>query len=224
MPDVSRTFAIGDVHGCDTALRTLLEMIKPQTGDTVVFLGDLVDRGPGTKQVLEEVLRLQKVCRVIVIQGNHEEMMLRALGGDEWNMWMGFGGEEALDSYGGNPSRIPEPHIDLLESAVNYWETPDHIFIHANLQPGRPLAEQHDVCLRWTHLTGQEHWYAPPRRVICGHTPQKNGYPLVMPGWVCLDTDSQRGGWLSALDVDANWVYQANEAGELREFALGGMA
>lgn len=221
---MSRTFAIGDVHGCDTALRTLRAKIEPQEHDTVVFLGDLVDRGPGTRQVLDQVLVLQQRCRVVVIQGNHEEMMLRALGGGEWSMWMQFGGEEALKSYGGRPRAVPESHVDLMESARNYWETPSTIYIHANLQHGVPLAEQHDVCLRWTHLTGNEPWYDPPRRVICGHTPQKNGYPLVFPGWVCLDTDCQRGGWLTALEVDADWVYQANEQGDTRDFVLGGMA
>lgn len=217
----SRTIAIGDVHGCDTALQMLLTVVDPEPDDTLVFLGDLVDRGPGTKQVLEQVLRWQRRCQVVVIQGNHEEMMLRALAGDGWNMWMQFGGEEALESYGGRTSDIPAAHIDLLESAVDYWETLSTIFIHANLQSHLPLDEQPEVWLRWTHLTGYERWYDPPRRVICGHTPQKRGLPLIFPGWVCLDTDCQRGGWLTALDVDADWVYQANEQGSTRDFALG---
>lgn len=221
---MSRTFAIGDVHGCDTALRTLLAKIDPQADDTVVFLGDLVDRGPGTKDVLEQVLQWHRRCRTVVIQGNHEEMMLRALGGGEWGMWMQFGGREALESYGDDPRDIPESHIELLESVADFWETPSAIFIHANLQPGIPLAKQPEVWLRWNHLTGRERWFAPPRRVICGHTPQKDGYPLLFPGWVCIDTDCQRGGWLTALDVGDDWVYQANEQGETRDFALGGMA
>lgn len=223
MSDHSRTFAIGDVHGCDTALRTLLQRLQLRKTDTVVFLGDLVDRGPGTKQVLEQVLQLQKVCRTVVIQGNHEEMMLRALDGDGWAMWMQFGGEEALESYGGDPKAIPASHIDLLEASIDYWETPAAILIHANLQLGVPLVEQLDVWLRWTHLTGSEKPYNPPGRAICGHTPQQNGLPLTFPGWVCLDTDCQRGGWLTALDLDVDWVYQANEQGDQREFVLGGM-
>jgi serine/threonine protein phosphatase 1 len=221
---MGRLFAIGDVHGCDTALRTLLDQINPQLDDTLVFLGDLVDRGPGTKQVLEQVLGLQQVCRIVVIRGNHEAMMLHALAGDDWKMWMQFGGDEALESYGGDPKSIPATHIELMEHSVDYWETPSTIFIHANLQPAVPLAEQLGIWLLWNHLTGQEGWYDPPRRVICGHTPQKNGYPLIFPGWVCIDTDCQRGGWLTALDVDADWVYQANEQGATRDFVLGGMA
>lgn len=218
-----RTIAIGDVHGCDTALRWLLTVIDPEPGETVIFLGDLVNRGPGTKQVLDEVLRLQQRCSVVVIQGNHEEMMRRGLAGELWGMWMQFGGEEALASYGGRASDVPDSHRDLIDGAVDYWETLHEIFIHASLQPEYSLAEQHAVCLRWTHVAGSEPWFDPPRRVICGHTPQKSGLPLVWPGWVCLDTDCQRGGWLTALDVEADWVYQANEQGRVRDFVLSGM-
>jgi serine/threonine protein phosphatase 1 len=221
---MSRTFAIGDVHGCDTALATLLNRIRPGKDDTVIFLGDLVDRGPGTREVLEQVVELRRQCCTILIQGNHEEMMLGALAGEGWTMWMQFGGDKALESYGGQTNSIPPSHIHLLESAVDYFETSTAIFVHARLQHGVPLSEQGEVCLRWTHLRGDEPWYDPPRRVICGHTPQKNGYPLVFPGWVCIDTDCQRGGWLTALDTDSNWVYQANQQGQTRDFALGNMA
>ncbi len=151
-----RTLAIGDVHGCDMALRTLLGAVAPTPADTVVLLGDLIDRGPNTADVLDQVWRLQSRCHVVLICGNHEEMMLRALDGEGWNMWMQFGGEEALESYGGDTRRIPKSHRDLLESAVDYWETPSSIFVHANLQPGVPLSEQHSVCLRWMHLMGNE--------------------------------------------------------------------
>lgn len=215
-----RTLAIGDVHGCDRALRTLIGAVAPTQADTVVMLGDLVDRGPDSCDVLDQVWRLQSRCRVIVIQGNHEEMMLRALDGEGWNMWMQFGGEETLESYDGDPRRIPESHRDLLDSTVDYWDTPTTIFVHANLQPDVPLEEQHSVCLRWMHLDGRERPFDPRRRVICGHTPQSNGLPLVMPGWVCIDTDCQRGGWLSCLDVDGNHLTQANQAGDIRAFPL----
>jgi serine/threonine protein phosphatase 1 len=215
-----RTFAIGDVHGCDTALGALLERVDPQAEDTLIFLGDLVDRGPGTKEVIEQVLATQRQCKVVVIRGNHEDMMLAALAGIDWQMWMQFGGDEALESYGGDRRRIPKSHIEFLESTVDYWETPSEIFVHANLQPAVPLQKQLAIWLRWNHLTGYEREYDPNRRVICGHTPQKAGYPLVFAGWVCIDTDCQRGGWLTALDVYDDWIYQANERGETRDFVL----
>jgi serine/threonine protein phosphatase 1 len=199
----------------------LLAALAPRADDTLVFLGDLVDRGPGTRQVLDQLLELRRACRVVVIQGNHEEIMLRALSGEGWGAWLAFGGKEALESYGGRTSEIPPAHIELLERAMDYRESPSEIFVHANLEPGVPLAAQDPIWLRWTHLTGSESWYDPSRRVVCGHTPQKNGLPRVLPGWVCLDTDCQRGGWLSALDVGEDWVWQANEGGETRDFALG---
>ncbi len=215
-----RTLAIGDVHGCDMALRTLIGELAPTQADTIVMLGDLVDRGPGTADVLDQVWRLSTRCRLIVIRGNHEEMMLSALDGHGWFMWMQCGGEEALESYGGDPANIPAHHRELLESTIDYWETPSTMFVHANLEHGVPLEDQHTVCLRWMHLSGREEPYAPYRRVICGHTPQKNGLPLVLPGWVCIDTDCQRGGWLTALDVDRNHVIQTNQAGNVRTFPL----
>lgn len=220
MSPSARTLALGDVHGCNTALRVLLNAIAPTSNDTIVMLGDLVDRGPDTADVLEQVCQLRERCRVIMIRGNHEEMMLNALDGEGWNMWMQFGGEEALESYGGDLDRIPLHHRDLLETSRDYWETPTTIFVHANLQPDVPLSEQHSVCLRWMHLTGDEEPFDPNRRVICGHTPQKNGFPLVIPGWVCIDTDCQRGGWLTCLDVERDHVYQANETGQVRNFPL----
>lgn len=215
-----RTLAIGDVHGCDLALRTLIGRVSPMQADTVVMLGDLVDRGPNSADVLDQVWRLSTRCQLIVIRGNHEEMMLSALDGDGWFMWMQCGGEEALESYGGNPDNIPDHHRELLESTIDYWETQSTIFVHANLEAGVPLEDQHSVCLRWTHLSGHEQPYARARRVICGHTPQESGQPLVLPGWVCIDTNCQRGGWLTALDVERNHVIQTNQDGNVREFPL----
>ncbi len=216
-----RVIAVGDVHGCDTALATLLDQVAPAAADTLVFLGDLVDRGPDTRRVLDMVVHLHHRCRVVVILGNHEELMLNALNGLDRRVWLVFGGREALDSYDGSVKNIPQSHIDVMESARAYWETPSTIFIHANLNPAVPLEQQDGIHLRWTHLTGDERPFDPQRRVICGHTPQKDGYPLEIPGWVCIDTDCQRGGWLTAIDVNENWVWQANEDGKSREFPLG---
>ncbi|MCY2963050.1 MAG: metallophosphoesterase, partial [Planctomycetota bacterium] len=73
-----RTLAIGDIHGCDFALEKLLTSVAPTSEDTLVVLGDVIDRGGGSKQVLDQLLALSKTTRVIFIRGNHEEMMLEA--------------------------------------------------------------------------------------------------------------------------------------------------
>ena len=213
-----RTFAIGDIHGCDHALDLLLSEIKVQPEDTVVSLGDAVDRGPGTKQVIDRLLKLRQQCNFIFIMGNHEEMLLDSIVGGEWlPTWMMHGGQEALASYGGEPEMIPEEHLDFLRNGANYFETPRDIFVHASLEPGVPLDQQTPMVLRWSRINTTEAPWPTGQRVICGHTPQMSGDPLVYPGWVCIDTMAYADhGWLTCLDVNTNVIYQANQAGEMR--------
>ena len=98
MPD--RLFAIGDIHGCAIALRTLLEAIDPQPEDSIVVLGDVVDCGPDSKGVLEQLITLSSRCHLAVLLGNHEEMLLNALDSrSEFNYWFKLGGEQTLRSY-----------------------------------------------------------------------------------------------------------------------------
>jgi serine/threonine protein phosphatase 1 len=212
----SRTFAIGDIHGCDCALDVLLSNMEITEDDTLVILGDVVDRGPGTKQVIDRLLELERSCRLIFLLGNHEECMIDALdGGPLRELWLEHGGVEAIESYR-RESEIPARHIEFLHSGRDYWEDDNTIYVHANLEPGVPLAEQSSDWLRWIKLKGDEPPHPSGKRVICGHTPQKNDKPLVFPGWVCLDTCAYGGGFLTCLDVDANLLYQARQTGEYR--------
>jgi serine/threonine protein phosphatase 1 len=212
-----RTLAIGDIHGCDVALEKLLRALSIASDDTVIVLGDAIDRGPGTKQVVDRLLQLARECRLIFILGNHEEMLLDSLTEEAVVAgWLQFGGAETLLSYGGDPEDIPVEHLDFFRSAVNFLETDREIFIHANLEPGIPLNRQQVEWLRWTHLTGYEEPHPSGKRIVCGHTPQRSGYPLVMPGWACIDTFVCGNGWLTCLDVATNDFCQANQVGNLR--------
>ena len=76
---MSRTIAIGDIHGCLAALNTLIDAIQPQHDDTLVTVGDYVDRGPDSKGVLDRMLELEKMCNLVPLLGNHEEMMLAVI-------------------------------------------------------------------------------------------------------------------------------------------------
>ncbi|MEK6233870.1 MAG: metallophosphoesterase, partial [Planctomycetales bacterium] len=100
-----RTIAIGDVHGCSQALAVLIEAFAPKAEDLVIFLGDLIDRGPDSSDVIEQILRLRNQCRVVTLMGNHEAMFLNAAqafpGSPEWDFWVGNGGHETLASYHG---------------------------------------------------------------------------------------------------------------------------
>jgi serine/threonine protein phosphatase 1 len=213
----NRTIAIGDIHGCHIALEKLLEQLNVSPGDTVVVLGDVVDRGPGTKEAIDQLLDLQKICPLVFLTGNHEEMMLESRdGGSIQRTWLRYGGQETLASYGGEIGMIPEAHWAFLKSGLNYWETETEIFVHANLEPGVPLPEQSVDWLRWTRMTGDEKPRECGRRVICGHSSLTSGGPLVLDGWVCIDTWCYGRKYLSGLDVTNNLVYQALQTGETR--------
>ncbi len=212
-----RTLAIGDIHGCDVALQTLLPMLALGPDDTVVVLGDAVDRGPASRQVIERLLLLQQECRLVFILGNHEQMLLESLDGNgPVEAWLRYGGAETLLSYGGDPRKIPVAHRDFLRSGLDYWETDSELFIHATLEPGVAVDRQNSEWLRWTHLSGFEVPHPSGKRIVCGHTPQKNGLPLSFDGWICIDTYAWGTGWLTCLDVATNEWVQANEAGQSR--------
>lgn len=212
-----RILAVGDIHGCNTALDTLLGQLQLAADDCVVILGDIVDRGPGTRQVIERLLELQQYCALQFVKGNHEQMLLGALDGTypESN-WLMFGGREVLDSYGEALENLPAEHLDFLRSSIDYFETATEVFVHGSLEPGVPLVDQHEKWLRWTRFTGQELPLPSGQRVICGHTPQKSGLPARSRGWACIDTWAYGEGWLTCLDVMTDEFYQADEQGRYR--------
>jgi len=212
-----RILAIGDIHGCDVALRVLLEQLAPTPDDQVIILGDVVDRGPGTRQAVEQLIELRDRCQLVFLRGNHEEMLLDAHAGGDWSKsWLGHGGREALRSYGGRLDQIPREHLDFFNHAGDYYQTETDVFIHANLEPHVPLDKQNGMWLRWTHLTQLERPLPSGQRVICGHTSQKSGLPLQYPGWVCLDTYAHGGKFLTCLEVGPDILYQSTQTGEFR--------
>lgn len=215
-----RIVAIGDIHGCAVALKTLLEAIAPTNGDTIISLGDLVDRGEDSKTVIEMLMALRDQCNFVLIQGNHEDMMLEVLKQVEPPQeWLKHGGVSTLDSYGftGDLSVVPEDHIKFIESGVLYHETDEHFFVHGNYEPNKPLSEQDEEVLKWTSLiqsTPTRHMSG--KKAIVGHTPDKSGEVFDIGHLMCLDTYCYGGMWLTAADVANGTVWQANESGELR--------
>jgi serine/threonine protein phosphatase 1 len=212
-----RLLAIGDIHGCDIALEVLLDRVGVRPADTLVVLGDVIDRGPGTRQVVDCLIMLSSSCRLVVLKGNHEEVLFDSLEYPAIRQdWLAFGGTEALRSYGPDAQQISAEHLEFLRSAVDYFETETAVFVHASLEPDRPLAAQSPDWLRWVKLTRKERPFASGKRVICGHTPQPNGLPWIGDGWLCIDTGAYRGLYLTCLDVTSDLVYQARQSGEFR--------
>jgi len=216
-----RILAIGDVHGCHLALVTLLDALALDSSDTVVFLGDAVDRGPDSRLVVDEIISLRETCKVIFITGNHEEMMRQAISGRGLvDQWLNAGGQATVDSYGGSLEQVPPEHIKFLVSGSAFWESDHDLFVHACVESEVSLANQTSDFLRWKHVGGMESPHISGKRVVCGHTAQKDGVPLVFNGWACIDTFAHGGKWLSCLDVHSDQVTQASQNGETRSFPL----
>ncbi len=208
---------VGDVHGCDVALDLLLDRIELTSDDRIVLLGDVVDRGPHSRQVVEMLLDLSQSCRFNLVMGNHEEMLLDAVRDPRLaGFWLECGGAAALESYGGRLGNIPDAHLDFLASASPYGETETDVLVHANLEPDVPLDLQTSDWLRWQKLTGREQPHSSGKRVICGHTEMPGGVPRVVDGWVMLDTAAYRGGFLTALELASGELWQASQRGEFR--------
>lgn len=216
----NRIIAIGDIHGCSVALRILLDAIAPTQEDTIVSLGDLVDRGPNSKAVIEMLLEMRDKCNLVLIQGNHEDMMLEVVKQVEPPQeWLKHGGVSTLDSYGftGELSVIPQEHIDFIQTGRLFYETENHFFVHGNYDPNVSFEEQDEEILKWRSLiqdTPGPHMSG--KKAIVGHTPDKSGEVFDIGHLMCLDTYCYGGMWLTAADVVNGTIWQANEEGELR--------
>ena len=220
-----RTLVIGDIHGCNTALLTLLKQVTPAPEDQLVFLGDYIDRGPASRQVIETLLGLKKSCSAIFLRGNHESMILDARENlTKDHNWQSYGGLETLFSYGANykddwASRIPDSHWKFFELTGKFFQTKTHIFVHACVDPELNMNDQPDWILYWEsferlkpHISG--------KRIVCGHTAQRTGKPADTGFAVCIDTGPASGGWLTCLDVHCGEYWQANENGNARRGML----
>lgn len=217
-----RTFAIGDIHGCLTAFEKLLSIVPFTQEDTLVALGDYVDRGPDSCGVIERLLSLRHEVQLIPLRGNHEVMMLMAHESEAVIQdWCTSGGDATIASYMGMKfPKIPETHWDFLEGTLPYYESPTHIFVHATVDPALPMAEQPDHMLYWERFWNSGH-HISGKSFICGHTPQRNGEPRDFGHGVCIDTFTYGGQWLTCLEPATGHYWQANQKRETREGRLG---
>jgi serine/threonine protein phosphatase 1 len=219
---MSRLLAIGDVHGCSTALRGLLQIVRIGPGDTVVMLGDFMNRGPDTRGVVEELMALSQRTHLVTLMGNHEQMWLRALDSHEdEEEWKACGGDSTLASYGVRSAcELPQEHQAFFRSCLRYHEAEAHFFVHANADPYTPLESQVDHTLFWEHLSFAPAAHVSGKTMVCGHTPQKDGKPRYFGRAICVDTNVHDGGWLTCLDVRTGCYWQADQRGRRRTDVL----
>lgn len=226
-PDGHRAYAIGDVHGRLDLLEELLGEIerdrseRPTPKTLLVFLGDLIDRGPHSAQVIERLRTYSSGdARTVFLLGNHEEVVLRILEGDTSLIpsWLQFGGRECLQSYGADWRRIaretddkalelirsviPEEHVGFIDSFIDTCRFGDYLFVHAGIRPGVAIDEQLQSDLRWIRepflFDDTDHGCV----VVHGHTIREEVEEL--PNRIGIDTGAYRTGVLTALVVEGD--------------------
>ena len=212
-----RTIAIGDIHGCSKALDELVRLIAPVPTDTLVFLGDYIDRGPDSRGVVDRILALEKQCNVIALRGNHEEMLLAGYHDPKSShaaFWRSNGGEQTIQSYG-SVDQIPAEHIDFFQRCPLYHESDTHIFCHASYDPVLPMDQQTIEALLWHSL--RQSIPGPHKSgkiAVVGHTVHDE---IVDVGHlICIDTWCCGRGWLTGFDIDSHERWQVDRNGTVR--------
>ncbi len=217
----SRTIAIGDIHGCLAALEALLAAIRPQPEDTIITLGDYVDRGPDCRGTIQRLIDLGRQCRLIPLLGNHDDMLLKVHDGrdDLYLDWLLFGGNATLLSYDTDrPEDIPPAHIEFLRGCRLFHESERHFYLHGNYLADVPLAEQSPEVLLWDSVKARRPGpHRSGKTAIVGHASQKSGEVLDLGYLKCIDTWCYGDGWLTALEVESRQTWQADKAGRMRD-------
>ena len=169
---IKRLIAIGDIHGEIDKLTSLLNKIKPKKDDTLVFLGDYIDRGNNSKEVISTLIKLKKLTNCIFLMGNHEDMLLRTKETKkekDISFWLFNGGITTVDSYG-NYVNIFKTHGNFFENLKLYYLTDEFLFVHAGIRPDKPLDEQEKQDFLWIRDNFIYKKHKLKQKVIFGHT------------------------------------------------------
>ena len=212
-----RTLAIGDIHGCRRSLEALAEYAEFTEGDTIVTLGDYIDRGPDSKGAIDFLIDLGTRTNLVHLRGNHEIIMMESLWAGRPSMfWRRVGGNATLKSYGGEGfEEIPESHWNFIETSAPFYENDTHFFVHANADSNMPLEAQPDT-MRYWETFGSPTPHQNGKIMVCGHTSQRHGIPINIGHAICIDTCAYGGGWLTCLDTESGIYWQTNEDGDRR--------
>ncbi|MDD5723325.1 MAG: metallophosphoesterase family protein [Syntrophales bacterium] len=215
---MGKIFAIGDIHGCLSKLEALIPQMEIRNrDDTLVFIGDYIDRGPDSRGVVDFILALKKkIYTVICLRGNHEQMFLDYVCHDRAeNFYLSNGGDATIASYEyrntpkGRKLDVPDSHMSFFRSLLLWYETDDYIFVHAGLSEKIPLKDQEIDVLLWVRHEFIRSSYDFGKTVVFGHTPMPHAEPLFFPGRIGIDTGAVYGGLLTCVELPSKKTYQA---------------
>lgn len=232
VPDGQRVYAVGDIHGCADLFGGIISAIEADDNargvaeTTVILLGDLVDRGPESRGVINVAREWSRRRAVRILLGNHEEMFLKSLE-DEGvlRQFIRFGGKETILSYGVTREEylkmtleelqaamvtcIPSEDLDFMRGFEDMIVIGDYIFVHAGIRPGVDLDSQAPADLRWIREPFLSHVSHDRTCVVHGHT--ITDAPDVRQGRVGIDTGAYASGRLTAIGLEGTerWFLEA---------------
>jgi serine/threonine protein phosphatase 1 len=246
IPAGQRIYAIGDIHGRYDLLKSLLDQIAADEAArggspaTLIFLGDLVDRGPESAQVVERLLQLSRerpegTTRFLL--GNHEEVFLGVLGGDikALKFFNRIGGRETILSYGISETeydgsdypalmelvldRVPAQHGEFLRSFEDMIIVGDYVYVHAGIRPSEPLEKQRASDLRWIRDEFLSSTAPHPKIVVHGHTISDD--VEITNNRIGIDTGAYRSGTLTAMgfEGESRWQIQTELVADIAGLA-----
>ncbi len=211
--EFNKIFAVGDIHGCGGKLATLLDRLPfdPEL-DLLVFLGDYVNRGPESREVIEILLDLKgRVRNTVFLIGNHEHAMLGYAGTgdpDDLRMIRPLGVEETLKSYGRSTMRtlrdlsfLPQSHRSFMGGLVPWFRAGGYLFTHAGIVPGEEVETSPLDRLLTVRKAFIEYDGPLDETVVFGHTPFLT--PFLAPGKIGIDTGAAYGNLLTAVELPA---------------------
>ena len=228
VPEGTRIYAIGDIHGRLDLLDEVLARVEadtamhPASNAINVFLGDYVDRGPDSKRVLERLISYCVAQPTVCLMGNHEAFLREFLNNpDILSTWRRYGGLDTLLSYGLTPTMkteaqerrklasdlnrlLPSSHREFLSSLKRYFICGDFFFVHAGVRPGISLTEQSEDDLLWIRDDFLECKNDFGKVIVHGHTPVLE--PDVRSNRINIDTGAYATGRLTCLVLENHEV------------------
>jgi serine/threonine protein phosphatase 1 len=229
-PEGTVIYAIGDIHGRDDLLAALLEGVRRDAGQRparrrlLVFLGDYISRGPGSRAVVERVMALAwPGFELVTLKGNHEDLLLRFLDGDlaAGALWLDYGGAQALQAYGMAPevgargdeggaerlrrelaAALPARHLEFCRRLRLHHREGGYYFVHAGIRPGVPLEQQSDADRLWIRSEFTDSCADHGVVVVHGHCIA--ALPQVRHNRIGIDTGAYASGHLTCAVLEGD--------------------
>ena len=222
----SRKIVVGDIHGCSRTFHHLVgEVIKLTRKDTLILLGDYINKGPDSKGVLDFIIKLKRDgFEVIAMKGNHEELLMNAINNDDKSLeeWMEKGGDKTLESFGVNSiMEIPEEYTKLISRMGYYLEMDEAYIVHAgfNFKLEDPFADKESMLNIRDFKADAK--FLDGKKLIHGHTPIKidevkqqlmNNDVLINIDSGCVYSDKPGKGFLIAIELGSWKIYETKNS------------